>query len=248
MYWHGYVFASGFLLFQSEAFVVPTLRANVLVNHQSLLFAQNDKSTTSLNEESVSRLDNQSYDIPSPSSRLRLQVETLLAPAATFLDDSSDGWALSYADLTPDSERTLPGQVFLATNIAYTGVGLILSLQGEILLGVFTDICSVASFCYHYVQLQQPYGRAQDSTVRLALLIDYMLAITSILIGLSYMIFDQVIPPPEGLACAIISIVCLLSCWVWEQGLPYIILHGLWHLFSAASAYYIGVAHATSQF
>ena len=102
MYWHGYVFASGFLLFQSEAFVVPTLRANVLVNHQSLLFAQNDKSTTSLNEESVSRLDNQSYDIPSPSSRLRLQVETLLAPAATFLDDSSDGWALSYADLTPD--------------------------------------------------------------------------------------------------------------------------------------------------
>ncbi len=146
------------------------------------------------------------------------------------------------------SERTLPGQVFLATNIAYTVVGLILSLQGEILLGVFTDICSVASFCYHYVQLQQPHGRAQDSTVRLALMIDYMLAITSILIGLSYMIFDQVIPAPEGLACAILSILCLLSCWVWEQGLPYIILHGLWHLFSAASAYYIGAAHATSQF
>ena len=31
-------------------------------------------------------------------------------------------------------------------------------------------------------------------------------------------------------------------CWVWEKGLPYIILHGLWYLFYAASAYYIGTS------
>jgi hypothetical protein len=119
-------------------------------------------------------------------------------------------------------------------------------LQGEVLLGIFTEICSVASFGYHYAQLQQPHGRTQDSTVRLALLLDYILAITSILIGLFYLVFDHAVPPPEGIAIAIIGILCLLSCWVWEQGLPYIILHGLWHLCSAASAYYIGIAHGTS--
>ena len=142
------------------------------------------------------------------------------------------------------SERTLPGQIFLATNIAYTAVGLFLSLHDEVLLGIFTEFCSIASFGYHYAQLQQPYGRTQDSTVRLALLLDYILAITSIVIGLFYLVFDQAVPPTEGIAIAILGIICLLSCWVWEEGLPYIVLHGLWHLFSAASAYYIGMAHA----
>jgi len=246
MYWHGFALASTFLLIRLEAFTVPSLKAKVLVHNKPSLFAQNEKSATSFNKENIPQLDKQSYDAPTTTNQLRNQVETFLAPATTFLDDASDGWALSYADLTPDSESTLPGQAFLATNIAYTAVGLILSLQGEVVLGVLTDICSVASFCYHYVQLQQPYGRAQDSTVRLALLIDYILAISSILIGLSYMVFGHAVPPPEGIACAIISIVCLLSCWVWEQGLPYIILHGLWHLFSAASAYYIGIAHVAT--
>ena len=144
------------------------------------------------------------------------------------------------------SERTVTGQLFLATNIAYTIVGAVLSLQGEVVLGIFSEICSVASFIYHYNQLQQPYGRTKDSTVRLALLVDYFFAITAILIGLFYLVVDHAIPPPEGIAIALLGIVCLLSCWVWEEGLPYIILHGLWHLFSAATAYYIGVAHAAS--
>ena len=55
---------------------------------------------------------------------------------------------MSYADLTPNSERTIPGQVFLATNIAYTIVGIILALPGEVLLGFLTDVCSFASFTY----------------------------------------------------------------------------------------------------
>jgi len=243
------VLAFNFVLFRSQAFVVPTRRARVIVNHPSLIFAQKDKSAASFNEKKISQLEekrpNQRCDAP-PSSLLRQQVETALAPASDFLDNVSGGWALSYADLTPNSERTLPGQVFLATNIAYTVVGIYLSLQGEVRLGIFTELCSVASFGYHYAQLQQPYGRTQDSTVRLALLVDYILAITSILIGLFYLVFDQAVPPPEGIATAILGVVCLLCCWVWEQGLPYIILHGLWHLFSAASAYYIGMTHITS--
>jgi hypothetical protein len=154
-------------------------------------------------------------------SKIQGDLMALVSPASDFLDNISGGWALSYADLTPNSERTLLGQIFLATNIAYTIVGLYLSLQGEVLLGTFTEICSIASFCYHYAQLQQPYGRTQDSTVRLALLLDYVLAITSILIGLFYLIFDHAVPSPEGIAIAILGILCLLSCWVWEQGKNY---------------------------
>lgn len=239
-----FTLAFSILLYRSEAFVVPARKA-VIGNHLSLI------SATSFDEKTISQLkakksSEQRYDASPSDTPIQQQVEAALAPAANFLDDVSGGWALTYADLTPHSEKTLLGQGFLATNIAYTVVGLFLSIQGEVLLGIFTEICSVASFIYHYVQLQQPYGRTQDSTVRLALLVDYILASTSILIGLVYLVFDQALPPPEGIVTAVLGIVCLLSCWIWEQGLPYIILHGLWHLFSAASAYYIGTAHAMS--
>lgn len=102
MYWHGCALASTFLLIQLEAFTVPTLSTKVLVDNASLLFAQNEKSATSFNEKSITQLDRQSYDAPTKTNQLRNQVETFLAPATSFLDDASDGWALSYADLTPD--------------------------------------------------------------------------------------------------------------------------------------------------
>lgn len=238
------------VLLLSEAFVVPTTRTRVIGDPTILFLAQKDESTAVVDETDFSRLQdklpNVAYDVPPTSSILQQQVQTALAPAADFLEDISGGWALSYADLTPNSENTFPGQVFLATNVAYTIVGFFLSMQGEVLLGFCTELCSIASFGYHYAQLQQPYGRTQDSTVKLALLVDYIFAITSILIGISYMVVDQTLPPVEGIATSILGISCLLSCWVWEKGLPYIILHGLWHLFSAASGYYIGMSHAMS--
>jgi hypothetical protein len=170
-------------------------------------------------------------------------LSTTLAPVAEFLDDNTDGWALSYADLRPESEQTAIGQSFLATNIAYAAVGLLLSSQGEILLGFMTEIVSVASFCYHYTQLQQPYNRTDDATVKLALLVDYTLAVSSILIGLLYLVQNQTLPSLEVLATSGIGIGCLLACWVWEKGYPYIVLHSLWHIFSAATAYSIGLSH-----
>lgn len=232
-----------FVLHRSDAFVVPNRKATAVGKFPSLSFAENLESRIS---GLKSQLKNEGYEISPESSRVQQQLETTLAPAIDFIDNASDGWALSYADLTPNSERTLLGQAFLATNIAYTAVGIFLSLQGEVLLGVFTDICSVASFCYHYAQLQQPYGRTNDSIVKLALLVDYLFAITSIFIGLFYLVFGHAVPPTEGIICAILSIVSLLSCWVWERGLPYLVLHSLWHLLSAASAYYIGIAHVST--
>jgi hypothetical protein len=167
-------------------------------------------------------------------SLLLLQTEAILAPAVEFLDDRTDGWALGYADLTPESEETIIGRSFLATNIAYSLVGVMLSVQGETLLGFMTEIVSVASFFYHYAQLQQPYMRTTDSMVKLALMVDYILAVTSIFIGLVYLVTDHNLPPIEGVISCILAIGCLLACWRWEKGLPYILLHSLWHFFSAA--------------
>lgn len=233
----------------SEAFVVPVRRTRVIDDYILSRSAQKDESTAIYDEKIIPQSEKEpkhTYDVVPTRSSLQQQVETVLAPAAEFLDDISGGWALSYADLAPNSEKTPVGQIFLATNAAYAIVGLFLSLQGELLLGVLTDICSIASFAYHYTQLQQPHGRSLESTVKLALLVDYFFAVTAILVGLIYLAIDQTLPPVEGIVTSILGIACLLSCWVYEYGTPYIILHGMWHLFSAATGYYIGISHTMS--
>eukprot|EP00536_Pseudo-nitzschia_multiseries_P015119 jgi/Psemu1/311741/fgenesh1_kg.823_\ len=238
------------IVLPSEAFVVPTSGIRVIGDHNILSSsAQKEESTSIYDGERSSQSEtdpNQAYDVDSTRSALQQRIETVLAPASEFLDDVSGGWALSYADLTPNSEKTPVGQIFLATNVSYAIVGLFLCLRGDVLLGFLTDICSVASFVYHYTQLQQPYGRTQDSTVKLALLVDYFFAVTAILVGLAYLVIDQTLPPVEGIVSSIIGIACLLSCWIYEYGTPYIILHGMWHIFSAATAYYVGMSHAIS--
>lgn len=156
----------------SEALVAPTRRIGFIREYESTSSFMKEYgwavSSVERNCHLMERKRNDAYDVAPTETSLQERVEVFLAPAAELLEDKSDGWALSYADLTPDSERTLSGQAFLATNLAYTIVGIFLSLQGEVLLGVLTELCSIASFSYHYTQLQQPYGRTQDSTVRLA--------------------------------------------------------------------------------
>jgi hypothetical protein len=172
-----------------------------------------------------------------------LQAQSALAPAADVLQEKTDGWALSYADLTPESEQTPIGQAFLTTNIAYAMGGAFLGAQGESLLAFMLELVSVASFAYHYTQLAAPYNRTQESTVQLALMVDYIFAFTSIFLGLIYLLSDQTLPPIEGIASSTIGIACLLACWKWEKGMPYIYLHSLWHIFSAISAYIVGTSH-----
>mmetsp|Transcript_24261 Transcript_24261/g.67198 ORF Transcript_24261/g.67198 Transcript_24261/m.67198 type:complete len:217 (-) Transcript_24261:1227-1877(-) len=200
-------------LLPSAAFVVPTNRRRVVGYHILSSSAQKEESTSIYDGKRTSQSEketNQTHGLEPATSKLQQRIETALSPATEFLDDVSGGWALSYADLTPNSEKTPVGQIFLATNAAYAIVGLFLSLRGEVLLGLLTDICSVASFGYHFTQLQQPYGRTQDSTVKLALLIDYFFAVTAILVGLSYLAIDQTLPPAEGIVTSILGIACLL--------------------------------------
>jgi hypothetical protein len=177
------------------------------------------------------------------SSAVAMQTQEALTPFARLIDDVTGGWALSYADLSPETESTPVGQAFLATNIGYAVVGVLLSINGDLFLGGLTEVASIASFIYHYTQLQASMDPMKDSSVRLALMIDYICACTAILVGLVYLATAHELPPVEGIVSGTAGIGCLLLCWVWEFGLPYIVLHSFWHLFSAYTAFIVGNAH-----
>ena len=182
-------------------------------------------------------------DLKALQSDIALNAQEALSPFSETFDDITGGWALSYADLSPESETTLLGQSFLATNVAYAIVGLLLGMQGDVLLGTLTEIASVASFVYHYTQLQASNNRTVDSTVRLALSIDYICASTAIFVGLVYLALDHQLPPMEAIASGTAGILFLGLGWVWEYGYPYLFTHSLWHLFSAYTAFVVGNAH-----
>jgi hypothetical protein len=159
------------------------------------------------------------------------------------LDEVSE-WILSYSDLRPDSEKTLPGQLFLATNVAYALAGIYLAQNGDPYFGFLTEITAAASFSYHYGQLESN-GVNNLPSVRLALLIDYILAFSSIGVAFFYLwtaggddAFQTVLPP------ALLAVGTLGASWIYEKGRPYMILHGLWHFFSAYVGYLVGNIHS----
>jgi len=168
-------------------------------------------------------------------------AEDVIRPAADALDDLTGGYALTYADLDPETQETPVGQAFLASNIAYAAAGLALSLQGDMFLGLLTEICSVASFVYHYTQLDKA---SKNDTVRFALFVDYVFAFTSIFVGLGYILLDGQIPPMEGLISAAFAIsFFMLGLTICAEGIAYVVVHSLWHVFSAYCAYLIGNTH-----
>ena len=186
----------------------------------------------------------------------------LIQSIQSNLDTISDGWVLSYANLTPDTPTTAAGRLFLATNLAYGIVGTIL-LQNyhDISFGVCCEVITVLSFNYHYQQLRN----VDRNAVRLSLLCDYIGAAISILLGLYYVIIEPLLLflstassltmeinamlltlqslQLECVICSIVSVLLLVSCWIYEVGKPYMILHGLWHIASAYAGYLIGTYH-----
>jgi hypothetical protein len=186
----------------------------------------------------------------------------LIQSIQSNLDTISDGWVLSYANLTPDTPTTAAGRWFLATNLAYGIVGTIL-LQNyhDISFGVCCEVITVLSFNYHYQQLRN----VDRNAVRLSLLCDYIGAAISILLGLYYVIIEPLLLflstsssltmeinamlltlqslQLECVICSIVSVLLLVSCWIYEVGKPYMILHGLWHIASAYAGYLIGTYH-----
>lgn len=85
----------------------------------------------------------------------------------------------------------------------------------------------------------------QTPEMRLALLIDYLVAAISILTGAVYLwqTGNTAGLPVEAVEMAALSVACLAASWVWEAGQPYMIFHSAWHLSSAYAGYLIGTTH-----
>jgi hypothetical protein len=187
----------------------------------------------------------------------------LVSPVQGMVDNVTGGWGLSYADLSPDDTTTVTGRTFLASNIAYFIAGAILTIQGDIWFGACTELCAIASFNYHYQQLVINNNRKKNTIdsqsneefasnspeVRLALLVDYIFALLSILTALVYVVTNPLTftgtsdAPLYGIGISFIACVCLGLSWVWEYGKPYMFWHSLWHLFSAYAGYVVGTDH-----
>ena len=99
MHFFGVFLAFNFVLSRSEAFVVPNWEGTVIGKFPPSNFSQNNQRK---NSRLKNQLKNEGYDSLPQSSQVQRQLETTLAPAIDFIDNASDGWALSYADLTPN--------------------------------------------------------------------------------------------------------------------------------------------------
>jgi len=168
--------------------------------------------------ESSSAVTKLSQTSPSPSTaRKSTSGDTkALSVASPAKNITPTEWIFTFADLSPDSPQTRVGQAFLATNLFYAAAGVALQLKGDWWLGGWTEIAAVASFNYHFRQLeisavteQQKQKRSMESqrskignvvttststtrsasdvqTVQLALLTDYFVAGINILTALGY--------------------------------------------------------------
>lgn len=192
------------------------------------------------------------------------ELRSYVAPVTDVLDEYTDGWALSYADLYPDGPQTPAGVAFLATNLFYAAAGLVLTFGvGDSFLGFLTDLAAICSYNYHYQQLQSctvgqdDHGaRAEiQSLVKLSLLLDYAVAGATILTAFGYLLSSEATSlqhhlsglPTEEIAQALqigmVGVAFLALSWKYEKGRPYMFFHSLWHLFSAYAGYLIGTAH-----
>jgi hypothetical protein len=223
------------------------LSSSLWNNTVSTLWKQASSSPLQNGGDAATRQQQQQTDsaTASSSSSLTLVVDEWTRPIQSALDSTLDGWVLSYADLRPDHATTLIGASFLATNLAYLLVGLLLTVQGDAVLGLLTDVTAVASFMYHYTQLEAA-GQMSQQTVRLALLTDYACAAVTMGTASVYLLSDSFATdslPMDALVAATVSLAFLGLSWVNEKGRPYMFYHSLWHFFSAYAGYLIGTQH-----
>eukprot|EP01038_Epipyxis_sp_PR26KG_P011068 gene11068-14856_t len=160
---------------------------------------------------------------------------------------NSTSWLLNYANLQPYNPNDLYGKLFLGTNFMYTfgGIHILFSqlfLKQTIstntsdifnlLFGILIEIAGFVSYNYHYTQLR--YG-PNNGVVRKALIIDYFVAsftILSVIAQACFSIATLGAIPIISIFFGFISILFLLLSWKYEYGLPYMLFHGLWHIFS----------------
>lgn len=170
---------------------------------------------------------------------------------AEYLDDTSDGFALDYPDLSKYPPLSIYGFLFLLTNIMYEIAGIKLQLSNANFAGLCVEIAGIISIYYHWAQL---YYGPEKFEVQRVLLIDYCTAsaaifsTTTLLANVLLKVADGIITPNNDLflcvGSAMTSILCLLISWVENEnnenyGRHYLTWHGLWHVFGAISALYL---------
>jgi hypothetical protein len=172
----------------------------------------------------------------------------LLKPFAEAVDGTTNGWALEYADLRPFDDKTWLGLLFLATNGAYFWAGIDLYVNSAHPLQSFIiESAGIVSFWYHYGQLK--FGPGKDF-VRISLVTDYIFAGVAIAITFLEMIlfFNDIAASGADfsslsinfLVYGLVGVACLFGSWIWAFGVPYIILHGLWHILSGLCSAELG--------
>lgn len=169
-----------------------------------------------------------------------------LSSVAKTLDQATMGFAFHYADLTPESPKTPLGISFLATNACFIVAGFFTwTLQQDVWLASLTELAGIMSYWYHYCQLE--FGKTKPREVRLALLMDYVVACTTILTGLVYLAqalgFEHANVSEQVLIFGALSIICLTLSWAREFGYWYLFWHSMWHITSAYEGYLIGQNH-----
>jgi hypothetical protein len=179
------------------------------------------------------------FDLPDQKERFVRSIDNSVRLIRKELDKTSLKSALKYADLRKFDNQP-PGYLFLATNLGFFLVGPILKQNGEPLFAVLVELAGLASTYYHFGQLK--YGPDNPIVLR-ALLADYVIAaMTTLAFTITLFTSQLSVQSAESLACSLAGLVCLILSWVYEFGYPYLILHGSWHVFSAAATYLVASA------
>lgn len=168
-----------------------------------------------------------------------------LATFAQTIDERTGGWGLGYADTTPYDDKSIIGILFLATNLFYFWAGFDLLTSKDYLLSATVDVAGACSMYYHWSQIH--YGPDRDE-VRYTLLIDYITAFITINLTLIEVVLLLIKVsnnnlcdfPASAIALGSVSVFCLFGSWTFEYGLPYLVLHGFWHIFSSLSVAGVG--------
>lgn len=147
--------------------------------------------------------------------------------------ESKYKWLFSYADLAPYSTSSIEGLVFLATNLFYSYVGIVLFQNNQSFYSLVIEIAGVVSMYYHWCQLN--YGPNNQQVIK-ALILDYFIACSTIIL-ITYYAFQfysiTTIVPFSCISLALVALSSLGLSWKYEYGLPYMMYHGLWHILSA---------------
>jgi hypothetical protein len=239
----------------SSSSSTSTTNKSTIIKPLTVSTIEGNTSNTYNNVDEVKHSIQAQYNDPLATTLNQLRMTNVVRTVQKFLDTISDGWVLSYANLYPDTPTTIAGQIFLLTNVFYVMIGYIFVQQfNNLYFGLLCEFVAMLSYNYHYQQL----ANIDRNAVRLSLLCDYIGSFTIILIGLYYVILEPLllyvlseqstsvdlqILQFECVICSIVSILFLLSSWIYEAGKPYMTLHGMWHISSAYTGYLIGTYH-----